>query len=43
MYIYPVHVGLNISGANRTHLALTFIRVVIVAGQSFAPQWFFTM
>jgi hypothetical protein len=23
--IYPVHVGLNISGANRTHLALTFI------------------
>jgi hypothetical protein len=22
---YPVHVGLNISGANRTHLALTFI------------------
>jgi hypothetical protein len=24
-YIYPVPVGLNISGANRTHLALTFI------------------
>jgi hypothetical protein len=25
IYIYPVHVGLNISGANRTHLALTFM------------------
>jgi hypothetical protein len=24
-YIYTVPVGLNISGANRTHLALTFI------------------
>jgi hypothetical protein len=23
--VYVVHVGLNISGANRTHLALTFI------------------
>jgi hypothetical protein len=23
--LYPVHVGLNMSGANRTHLALTFI------------------
>jgi hypothetical protein len=23
--VYPVHVGLNISGANRTHLALTFV------------------
>jgi hypothetical protein len=23
--IYPVHVGLNLSGANRIHLALTFI------------------
>jgi hypothetical protein len=24
-YLYPVHIGLNISGANRTHLALTFM------------------
>jgi hypothetical protein len=23
--LYPIHVGLNVSGANRTHLALTFI------------------
>jgi hypothetical protein len=39
--VIPVHVGLNISGANRTHLALAFICVVIVTGQSFAPQLFF--
>jgi hypothetical protein len=25
LYIYPVHVGLSISGANRTNLELTFI------------------
>jgi hypothetical protein len=31
--LYPVHVGFNISGANRTHLALTFVWVVIVTGQ----------
>jgi hypothetical protein len=28
--LYPVHVGLNISGANRTHLALTFIKSVFL-------------
>jgi hypothetical protein len=33
---------LTVSGANRTHLALTFIRVVIVTGQSFAPLTFNT-
>jgi hypothetical protein len=37
--LISVHVGMNISGANRTHLALTFIWVVVI-GQSFAPLMF---
>jgi hypothetical protein len=37
-----VHFVLTISGVNGTHLALTFIRVVIVTGQSFAPLTFNT-